>query len=91
MKIISGSERCKMCGRSFLWKYLDDGYRAGSAPYTVAFEPLVSDGTFAVCDRRIEIPQKVEYLMMHCPHCQTEIAMPCNEHILQQLYKSHRI
>lgn len=85
MKTYSGTELCRICGKEFKWEYVDTGYRRGMNGYYSPVIPIPTDLSVAHCKRKVITPMQSEFFVSHCPHCQSDVAIPCSENIMKEL------
>lgn len=85
MKTYNGTEICRVCGKEFQWEYIDYGFRHGMGEHISEFVEITNNPSVAMCNHKVVTPLKSEFFTSHCPHCQTDIAIPCSENIMKEL------
>lgn len=90
MKTYTGTATCKSCNKEFSWEYVDDGYRQGMVEYISPVVPISHNTSIAQCRREVITPKQNELLVSNCPHCQADVAIPCSESIMKELYEQLR-
>jgi len=78
MKIYSGTMTCRCCGKTFRWECLDDRYKLSSNEVPEFIE-ITANPDIAKLKRNVFIPGQSEFFEGHCPYCQRDIAIECNQ------------
>ncbi len=92
MKTYSDKHCCDNCHREFTWMYKHPEYHCrGNGVYASQVISYGSDkeikhNKLAICQRKIEIPQKLEYFVTSCPFCRSPFFFECTDDILKDLY-----